>query len=101
VTFPINAVPISGKFEASYFLPDNSEGTTEVVSPPIINPLPWEDQMLRGYQQMTSLQEIAKSIWQGNTIVERERSAANNHGTYSFVILTDTGNKSPTLSVKC
>jgi hypothetical protein len=43
VIFPINAVPISGKFEASYFLPDNSEGTADVIPPPIINQPPWED----------------------------------------------------------
>jgi hypothetical protein len=50
---------------------------------------------------MTSLHEIAKSIWQGNAIVGTDGSTANDHGTYSFVILTNTANKSPTLSVKC
>jgi hypothetical protein len=57
--------------------------------------------MLRGYQRMTSLQEIAESIWQGNTIVGTNGSAANDHGTYSFVILTNIANESPMLSVKC
>jgi hypothetical protein len=99
--FPIDAVPISGKFEASYFLPDNTEGTVDVVPLPIIDQPPWEDRMLRGYQRMTSLQEIAESIWQGNAIVGTDGSAANDHGTYSFVILTDIANESPTLSVKC
>jgi hypothetical protein len=27
---------MSGKFEASYFLPDNTEGTADVVPPPVI-----------------------------------------------------------------
>jgi hypothetical protein len=50
---------------------------------------------------MTSLREIAESIWRGNAIVGTNGSAANDHGTYSFVILTNTANESPTLSVKC
>jgi hypothetical protein len=81
LTFPIDAVPISGKFKAGYFLPDHSEGTADVVPPPVINQLPWEDQMLRGYQGTTSLQEIAESIWRGNAIVGTDGSAANDHGT--------------------
>ena len=101
MTFLIDAVPISSKFEAVYFLPDNTEGTADVVHPPIIDQPPWEDQMLQGYQRMTSLQEIAEPIWQGNVILGTDGSAANDHGTYSFVILTDITNKSPTLSGKC
>jgi hypothetical protein len=50
---------------------------------------------------MTSLREIAESIWRGNAIIGTNGSAANDHGTYSFVILTDIVNESPTLSVKC
>jgi hypothetical protein len=57
--------------------------------------------MLRGYQRTTPLQEIAESIWQGNAIVGTDGSAANDHGTYSFVILTNIANESPMLSVKC
>jgi hypothetical protein len=101
LTFPIDAVPISSKFEAGYFLPDNTEGTVDVVPPPVIDQPPWEDQMLRGYQRMTSLQEIAEPIWQGNVIVGTDGSAANDHGTYSFVIPTNIANESPMLSVKC
>jgi hypothetical protein len=101
LTFPINVVPISAKFNAGYFLPDHSEGTADVVPPTVIDQPPWEDQMLRGYQRMTSLQEIAQSIWQGNAIVGTDGSSANDHGTYSFVILTDIANKSLMLSVKC
>jgi hypothetical protein len=74
-------------------LPDNTEGTVDVVPP--------EDWMLRGYQRTTSLQEIAESIWWGNAIIGINGSAANDHGTYSFIILTDIVNESPTLSVKC
>jgi hypothetical protein len=57
--------------------------------------------MLRGYQRMTYLWEIAESIWRGNAIVGTNGSTANDHGTYSFVILTDLVNESPMLSVKC
>jgi hypothetical protein len=50
---------------------------------------------------MTSLRETAKSIWQGNAIVGTDGSAANDHSTYSFIILTDTANESPMVSIKC
>jgi hypothetical protein len=40
LTFPTDAAPISGKFEAGYFLPDNTEGTADVVSLPIIDQPP-------------------------------------------------------------
>jgi hypothetical protein len=66
LTFPIDAVPISGKFEAGYFLPDNTEGTADVIPPPVIDQPPWEDGMLRGYQRMTPLREIAESICDRN-----------------------------------
>jgi hypothetical protein len=101
LTFPFDAVPISSKFEASYFLPDITEGTADVVPPPVIDQPPWEDRMLKGYQRTTSLREITESIWQGNAIVGTNGSAANDHSTYSFVILTDIANESPKLSVKC
>jgi hypothetical protein len=52
-------------------------------------------------EQATSLQETAESIWQGNAIVGTNGSAANDHGTYSFIILTDTANLSPMVSIKC
>jgi hypothetical protein len=100
LTFPIDVVPISGKFEASCFLRDNTEGTADVVPLPVIDQPPWEDRMLQGYQRKTSLWEIAESIWRGNAIVGTDGSAANDHGTYSFIILTNIANKSPTLSVK-
>jgi hypothetical protein len=84
LTFPIDAVPISGKFEAGYFLPDNTEATADVVPPPVIN----QPRMLRGYQRMTSLREIAESIWQGNAIVGTDGSTANDHGTCLFLCHT-------------
>jgi hypothetical protein len=34
LTFPIDAVPISGKFAIRYFHPDTPEGTADVVPPP-------------------------------------------------------------------
>jgi hypothetical protein len=60
---------------------------------PKLDQPPWEDRMLRGYQRTTSLREIAESIWQDNAIVGTNGSAANDHGTYSFVILTDIANE--------
>jgi hypothetical protein len=101
LTFPIDAVPVSGKFIGGYFHPDTPEGTADVVPPPVHDEPPWEDRMFRGYQQTTSLQTIAESIWLGDAIVGTNRSAANDHGTYSFVILTNIASESPTESVKC
>jgi hypothetical protein len=48
-----------------------------------------------------SLRTVAESIWQGDAIVGTDGSASNDQGTYSFVILTNIANESPTVSVKC
>jgi hypothetical protein len=101
LTFPINAVPVSGKFIGGYFHPDTPEGTANVVPPPVHDEPPWEDRMFRGYQRTTSLRTVAESIWLGDAIVGTDESAANDHGTYSFVILTNIVSESPTESVKC
>jgi hypothetical protein len=50
---------------------------------------------------MQHLQEIAKAIWRGDAIVGTNGSAANEHGNYSFVILTEVDQPSPTVAVKC
>jgi hypothetical protein len=34
LTFPIDAVPISGRFESGFFIPDVLEGTADVDAPP-------------------------------------------------------------------
>jgi hypothetical protein len=47
------------------------------------------------------LQQVAEAIWSGNAIIGMDGSAANEHGTYSFVILTDVDNEDPTIAVKC
>jgi hypothetical protein len=47
------------------------------------------------------LREIAEAIWRGDAIVGTNGSAANEHGTYSFVILTEVDQPSPTVAVKC
>ena len=47
------------------------------------------------------LSDVADAIWRGNAIVGTDGSAANDHGTYSFVILTDTHTDSPQLAVRC
>jgi hypothetical protein len=46
LTFPIDAVPVSGKFNSGYFHPDTPEGTAKVVPPPVHGEPPWEDRML-------------------------------------------------------
>jgi hypothetical protein len=57
--------------------------------------------MLRGYQHTIPLQQVANAIWSGDTIISTNGSAANNHGTYSFIILTDLDNETQTAAVKC
>jgi hypothetical protein len=54
-TFPITAVPVSGRFESGFFIPDALDGTANVIDPPTTDVPPWEDQMLRGYQQTVHL----------------------------------------------
>jgi hypothetical protein len=62
---------------------------------------PWEDEMLHGYQRTVHLREVAEAIWSSKAIVGTDGSAANDHGTYSFVILTNIDQESPTIAVKC
>jgi hypothetical protein len=57
--------------------------------------------MLQGYQSTIPLQQVADAIWSGDAIIGTNGSAANNHGTFSFIILTDVDNKTPTAAVKC
>ncbi len=57
--------------------------------------------MLHGYQRTVCLREVAEAIWSGKAIVGTEGSAANAHGTYSFVILMNIDQESPTIAVKC
>jgi hypothetical protein len=54
LTFPINTVPVSGKFESGFYLPDNPKGTADVITPPAKDQPPWEDQMLQGYQRTSN-----------------------------------------------
>jgi hypothetical protein len=54
LTFPIDAKPISGKFEASYFLPDNTEGTLDVVPSSIIAPIPSSSRSSSIFKSMPS-----------------------------------------------
>ena len=43
LTFPIDAVPISGRFESSFFIPDVLEGTADVDAPPMAETTAWEN----------------------------------------------------------
>jgi hypothetical protein len=44
---------------------------------------------------------VAEAIWSGKAIIGTDGSAANDHGTYSFIILTIIDQESPTIAVKC
>jgi hypothetical protein len=44
---------------------------------------------------------MADAIWSGNAIIGTDGLASNDNGTYSFMILTDIENDSPTVTFKC
>jgi hypothetical protein len=44
---------------------------------------------------------VAEAIQSGKAIIGTDGSAANDHGTYSFIILTNIDQESPTIAVKC
>jgi hypothetical protein len=100
LTFPIDIAPISGKFEQGFFIPDNLDGTADVVNPPPNNEPTWERQMLHGYRFLP-LRDIADAIWQGDAIVGSDGSAANDNGIYGFSILTNILDGPPTVALKC
>jgi hypothetical protein len=81
LTFPIDAVPVSGKFENGFFIPDSLDGTADVVNPPPDDDPAWERCMLQGYQCSLPLADIADAIWRGDAIVGYDGSAANDNGT--------------------
>jgi hypothetical protein len=101
LSFPIDAVPVSGKFEAGFFIPDNHECTGDVVPPPPDDVLQWEECMFQGRRRYRPYREMADAIWSGNAIIGTDGSASNDNGTYFFVILTDIENDSPTIAFKC
>jgi hypothetical protein len=57
--------------------------------------------MLHSYQHTVPLSEVADAIWHGKAIVGSNGSAANDHGTYSFVILIGTHTDSPQMAIQC
>jgi hypothetical protein len=101
ISFPIDSVPISGKFENGFFIPDTPEGTADIIDPPPEDEIQWECIMLCGYQRTVPLSDVAEAIWRNQAIVASDGSAANDHGTYSFVILIDTHTDSPQVAVRC
>jgi hypothetical protein len=92
---------VSGKFENGFFIPDTPDGTADIVGPLPQGESQWERVMLRGYQRKVPLSDVTNAIWHGNVIVGSDGSATNDHGMYSFVILTDTHTNSPQVAVCC
>jgi hypothetical protein len=93
--------PYLRKFEQGFIIPDNLDGTADVVDPPPNNEPTWERQMLHDYQHFLPLRDIADAIWQGYAIVGSNGSAANDNGTYGFSILTNILDGPPTVALKC
>jgi hypothetical protein len=48
----MGAVPISGKFEAGFFVSDDSEQIADAVEPPTEIVQPWENQMFQGISKI-------------------------------------------------
>jgi hypothetical protein len=57
--------------------------------------------MFQGRRRYRPYREMADAIWSGNAIIGTDGSASNDNGTYSFVILTDIENDSPTVTFEC
>ena len=57
--------------------------------------------MLHNFEYTIPLQEIADAIWKGDTYIGTDGSAANNHGTYAFVILIHLQQTEPIIAFKC
>ncbi len=101
LTFPIDAVPVSDKFENGFFIPDSLDHTADVVNPPPDDELAWEWCLLQGYQCSLPLADIANAIWRGDAIISSDSSAANDNGTYGFLILTNNIDGPPIIALKC
>jgi hypothetical protein len=100
LAFPLDAVPISGRFETGFFVP-NSNVTADVVDSLPDEVLQREERMFRGRRRYVPYRDIAEAIWKGKAIVGTDGLASNDNGTYSFVILIDTDAKPPTVAFKC
>ena len=57
--------------------------------------------MLHNFEHSVPLQEIADAIWKGDAYVGMDGSAANDSGTYAFVILINLKSDEPTIAVHC
>ena len=57
--------------------------------------------MLDKFKHTVPLQEIADAIWKGDAYIGTDGSAANDHGTYAFVILIHLQQTEPIIAVKC
>lgn len=56
--------------------------------------------MLRGLRTYRPLPEIAAALHTGDAIFGTDGSAANDHGTYAFVLLINIDEPEPTLAVR-
>ena len=101
LTFPWDAAPISGQFQNGYFVPDNSVRTAKIVDPPSDDSFHWLRRMLHNFEHSVPLQEIADAIRKGDAYVGTDGSAANDSGTYAFVILINLKSDEPTIAVRC
>ena len=101
LTFPWDAIPISGQFQNGYFVPDNSVHTAKIVDPPSDDSFHWLHRMLHNFEHSVPLQEIADAIWKGDAYVGTDGSAANDSGTYAFVILINLKSDEPMIAVRC
>ena len=101
LSFPHDAVPVSGQLQHGHFIPDTSDRTPNIIDPPHNDELPWLCWMLHNFAYTVPLQEIADAIWKGDAYIGTDGSTANDHGTYAFVILFHLHQAEPTIAVKC
>ena len=78
----------------------NSVRTAKIVDPPSDDSFHWLRRMLHNFEHSVPLQEIADAIWKGDAYVGTDGSAANDSGTYAFVILINLKSDEPTIYVR-
>ena len=98
---PDDTVPISGNFEAGYFVPTSTQHVRRVDPPDT----PDRDErakqrMLRTANFRVPSARVAEAIWKGDAIIASDGSAKNDHQTYGVAIIINILSPEPELAVR-
>lgn len=100
-TFPLDAIPISGRFEAGHFIPD-ARHQPSFIDPPTPTDTTAEKmtRTLHGVEFIVDIVEVAYALWTGDAIITTDGSVQNDNGTYGIAILIHLSSPEPTLAVR-